>query len=540
MSVAEVHRTSFEVAVRIVGDYLLEYLVSEPSSWSRYGRTLLLLGPTGIGKNGAIREALRNLIRAVVSLYREQYQKGGELLEGLERFGACITDGCRSLKFRIKALQSERVSRVVKDIVKAVNISNCERCEELYDEGILVYDSSLEPEAYKNKVVLVEHDIPSSDPQELLGLRDLEMGYSKHSPPDWAVALRSATFGVLVLNDINYRCPEAVRMALNSIAYERRVGDYRIGKPVVLTANVEEDVDVYLESLQVLLINRVEIIHVRAPRIETWMRYMKSVHKENWLNEVGHFLLYVSSYGIFDDGRYVDGVFVSVAEEDNLMVSSLKNFPTPRGWESVACIAKKYAETYKYIISTNPNKDRACDELERLYYRVLANLGSEELSLIVVSLVASKTLRNALLNGALTKAARRRIWEVNDAYNLIAGVLEFLENLEKEVPCPFIKRARRLLIATLIERPTRMALSILEKKVWRTKEMGRPMDLCEKLISLVDKGEPSVTFLSAIMRILESNREIVSEIRDRMLEEIKEKLSEGMEGRALACLVSEL
>ncbi|UXD22025.1 hypothetical protein IPA_00970 [Ignicoccus pacificus DSM 13166] len=535
---ARVKKVEFEEMEKVLSDHFLEYILWDRRRRLRASRSIFLLGSIGIGKNGVVRSALKNVIRGMVSFVKEVK---GEVPPHVRRYATCITQECQITKLKLMRRKDDaKIMRMVEGILDALDLSNCPECQEVSDEGILIFTSSLDLELYKNRIVLVEHAIPSSTPEELTGLRDLSKDYSKQSPPEWAVALRHARFGVLVLNDINYKCPEAVRLALNSISNEKRAGEYEFDKPVVLTANIEEDLDEYIESIQLALANRAEIYHMTPPKILTWMKYMNSTHRDNWLTSIGSFLLLTSSYGIFQDDRYIDDVFVSIPDENSLQAPTLRNFPTPRSWETVACHAKEYKEDYEYFLNIG-NSRFACGELKKLNERAYSLLGSESLALSVVALVSSRRLNDALFRSGISRVARVGRWEIEDAMQLINGIIDFIEHLDDEIPCHIIPPGgKNLLISVLIINPFHRALNVLEKKLDPIKSSGRPSDLCRKIITLLENGEPATTFLSSLLRALQRDGEVVIDIKDQIVDEIKRRLSREPEEeeKLLPCLLS--
>lgn len=208
--------------------------------------------------------------------------------------------------------------------------------------GKTFFEYSAGKEVPENAFLFVDLRLTEIEPTDIGGVpRDAPDGKTLLMKPLRYVELLSRLPGVLFLDEITNETRPNMKAACYKILNERRMGDYKMHKDVLIIAagNRPEEATGLAEAMPYPMASRLTIYSMRPPTIDEWIQYMdehvlskqvdekskKEVQKEDWDRKVIAYLK-----------KYPGHLYILPSE-----AQVLDNFPTPRSWEIVARFSHK-------------------------------------------------------------------------------------------------------------------------------------------------------------------------------------------------------
>jgi len=233
----------------------------------------------------------------------------------------------------------------------------------------IAYDSSLPVDLYIDATVHVVKDIGSTDITELVGVPAVTSSggvlTTFVAPPKWAVALRKARAGLLVLDEFPNRAPDALRSLMFNLTLNTAAGSFFIGKPIVATGNTADTSSLVEPLPGPLFTGRLSVLQLDVPPVEEWMEYMDRTHP-GWLRVIGEILRMTSSHSKSVErsakeflaenvGKKLAGAMGDTYYPPPQVLKKLSqiipgrntSFPSPRAWTSTVLVIGKYLDMYR-------------------------------------------------------------------------------------------------------------------------------------------------------------------------------------------------
>lgn len=246
---------------------------------------LILIGPPGVGKSTAVREAAEEIAK---------------------RLGLKL----------VNITSKERRKEVLSAIERCLSDANPEQC--LKNLGYFVF---------------LDLRLTEVEPADLVGIPYRtggdDSGRMEYTPPSWAIILHYLP-GILFLDELsNVNRPDVMSVAYK-LLLDRAAGfvDFNRGVMVVAAGNLPEHAPGLAQSLPPPVLNRSSVVTVDAPSLDEWYKWMAKVvggsHPDeevardhmDTLNLVYAFLSSFPEY------------FMSFKYDPR----TNENFPTPRSW----------------------------------------------------------------------------------------------------------------------------------------------------------------------------------------------------------------
>ena len=309
----------------------------------------LLLGPPGVGKSEATKQAFQALTYAIASgaglsipdevmlakaketleetakefsvrvnkertyediLFNDALNatarllENGDLVEYLREFVAYAKGMCTGWKecefakrYASAVSSSSVVARITEDLPKALTKAFLAyKAFGTYDL-IVEYDDKYPVELYKDALVYVSFNISSMSTSSVTGLPYVSERGATNWPPKWAVALRSSLYGVLNLDEVTNKMSELLQSAVYNIVLNKQVGSFKFGKFVVGTGNTKSTSKLVGNLPGPLFTGRFSQIEVTPPTVSEWAKYMDRVYGNSWYKPVKTLLDLTSRYG---------------------------------------------------------------------------------------------------------------------------------------------------------------------------------------------------------------------------------------------------
>ncbi len=178
---------------------------------------------------------------------------------------------------------------------------------------------------------LVALDLSLAEPSDLLGIPDKEKDRFTYLPMANLIKLTEKP-GVLFLDEItNVERADTLSAALR-LTLERKAGflDLHPDTLVIAAGNRPEDSSI-AQELPAPLLNRFIVFEVDSPKVEEWIQYMSNRYID-WDKRIPAFL---TSYGMLLKPPQTP--------------QTLKNYPTPRAWTTLAKISHKIKSDLEQI-----------------------------------------------------------------------------------------------------------------------------------------------------------------------------------------------
>ncbi|MEM1866067.1 MAG: hypothetical protein QXD57_07555 [Ignisphaera sp.] len=265
------------------------YSVLANSSYPSFP-SLILIGPPGVGKSTAVKEAAAELAKLL------------------------------GKKF-IDITKKENRHKILKLIDNCLNKPN-EQDERMCLDSLGYF-------------VFLDLRLTEVEPSDLIGIpyrvgADLETSKMEYSPPTWAVIFHYFP-GILFLDELsNINRPDVMSVAYK-LLIDRAAGfvNFNPNVMVIAAGNLPEHAPGIAQSLPPPVVNRSSIVYVDAPSIDEWYEWMVDVLSEVYKNNTNLLNDYMETLNIVYAFLYnYPEYFISFKYDPR----SNENFPTPRSW----------------------------------------------------------------------------------------------------------------------------------------------------------------------------------------------------------------
>ncbi len=422
------------------------------------GPSPLVLGGPGTGKSMVIKTSFVLMADALSMMYVDDH-KGDAPEYLLDRAKECSrNDVCVKIERSLSNVR-RRGGKRARDSVEELLRSLPEAAEramsvrELFPEAVeglvITYDERIELNVFKNSFLLVYLPLSAMEPADLIGQPIVEKGIMEYALPKWVHASARAALSVIFIDEFTHEVSPELESALHSIVLDKRIGFTKVNNPVV-AAGAEAAYSSLVKGLPApLVVGRMELLKLKPPTIELWVKYMSKMYGEEWLYEVVPFLA-ITKGGLQKGSSPLFAPPTTMPNEGIILPGEDESFPTPRGWEYVLKAAKQVfmADTEGFEEMAVGVLGSSAELTVKAIGKVLERFSSdEELKESLEKLTLLEELKQVEEAEAIFKKMAFEMANV-DSLDVKRIAEEFLNKLRQEVNGPSEDLALRVALLT--------------------------------------------------------------------------------------------